>query len=112
MEAAKLEVARQDDRSRYDGTCKGRHARLIDAGNEVKSLFPKFNFKAQKIMKALTLSTILPPAITNQFREMMRTLTRVALERFNKSPGNGTGAVDETFPKLRNRFGQEFFQRW
>ena len=82
VEAAQFVVLRQDDRAGDDGSRKRRHAGFINTGDHAVTLRPEFDFEAQQEVQALAFGTILAIAFANAFSELLRTLTRIRVQRF------------------------------
>ena len=54
------------------------------------------------MVKTLTLGAVLTPAIANQFREMMRALPRISVERFDQALRHGPRTIDITLLQFGN----------
>jgi hypothetical protein len=110
IQPAQLVIARQNHGGSYDRTGQWRHAGFIHAGNEIESLIPKFDFEPKEVVETLALSAILSPTFADLPGEMMSTVARVGLERFDQAFGDRTCAIDKPLAEFGNRFAEKLLE--
>ena len=69
-----------------DARGQGRHAGLLNPGDEIKALLPQFDLETQEVMQPLTLRAVFAPALANFKLVQERIRERAELQKVGRLP--------------------------
>src|SRR6266568_3901837 len=102
VDAARAEIARQDDGRRHHRSGERRHSGLVHAGDAGEALLPERRLVAQEVPEPLPLGPILAPAALHCLVDRARAGPDIVPQRLLAAGGERPPTVNVARPQLRH----------